>query len=194
MQNRFDEYRLLENMKRIQEKLPVIPVLFCIDIDDNPKPLSIETLCSKQKNMNRQITHKELRRAYKLSTHENPAIRQAAAETFRFVKLAYWKEEGTYFLKQIAAPWDSPKFASCWAARKKQSTSKPKPAETNWRKSLDKEVSKHKAASAPIAPKARTPSELGRDASAFALALGNMASSQLPSLFFNVTKPLKRTD
>lgn len=126
---------VLENYKRIHEGLPLIPVLFCIDIDDNSQPLRIDHLASKDPKFNKQVTYKELRRAYKLCTHENAKIREAARGTFRFVKLV--KQQEGFTMRQIPAPWADPRFSQFWSLRKKLSKSKPKEETFNWRMQLN---------------------------------------------------------
>lgn len=126
---------VLENYKRIHEGLPLIPVLFCIDIDGNPQPLRIDHLASKDPKFNKQVTYKELRRAYKLCTHENAKIREAAMGTFRFVKLV--KIQEAFSMQEIAAPWADPRFSQFWSLRKKLSKSEPKEETFNWRMQLN---------------------------------------------------------
>src|SRR5579883_2702248 len=54
---------VFENFQRKKLGLPVIPVLFCVDIDNNRYPLTPEFLCKKGPHY---WTNSELRRAYKL--------------------------------------------------------------------------------------------------------------------------------
>lgn len=122
---------VIENAKRVLEnktlpdgkKLPMIPVLFAINITDNPFPApSVELLATKKEDLNGLITHSELRRAYKLTLHSDPAVREAAIRTFRFIELEKlhdkaimseisWnkecegKEYFFYDVKEIEAPW-----------------------------------------------------------------------------------------
>ena len=140
---------VLENYKRQKEGLPLIPVIFAIDITDNPHPYSIEKICSKASRINGQVTHKELRRAYKLCTHPNPKIRAIALQTFKFVKVCVKDKAPT--LEKIPAPWDSiespkkvsSKFAACWETRKKDSTSTPKHENFDWSQQLEKHIARY---------------------------------------------------
>ncbi len=142
---------VLENYKRQKERLPIIPIIFCIDITDNPQPYSIEKICSKDSKINGQVTHKELRRAFKLCTHPNPKIRDIALQTFKFAKINV-DLNGAVTLEQLPSPWaaskESPekassKFAACWEARKKDSKSKPKPENQDWSQQLEKQVARY---------------------------------------------------
>jgi hypothetical protein len=130
---------VLENYKRKKEGKPLIPVLFCIDIDGNPNPARFDRLAAKHPKFNNQITYKELRRAYKLCTHENPSIRAVALETFKFIKLTK-NRDGEYTPMSIAAPWAHSLFSSMWDMRKKVSKSQPKKAYVNWREQLDERI------------------------------------------------------
>jgi hypothetical protein len=139
---------VLENYKRIKEGKQVIPTLFCIDIDENITPYSAERICSKERGMNIQITHKELRRAYKLCNHPNAAIREAALATFKFVKLV---DKGpSYALKEIAAPWEDESWKEAWGKRKLQSSTVEKNEEFPWRKQLADLVAAYDASRAPV--------------------------------------------
>jgi hypothetical protein len=142
---------VLENVKRLREKKAPIPMIFCQDIDNNPRPFKPTDMISKDQDLNKLITHKELRRAYKLCTYENTEIRTAALATFKFVHL---KDTGhdTVALQSIAAPWDAPHFSLSWKARKKNSKSKED--NVNWRKQLETQVKNIPApasASTPLA-------------------------------------------
>ena len=141
---------VLENYKRQQEGLSLIPIVFAIDITKNPKPCRSRNICSKMSRVNDQVTHKELRRAFKLCSHPNPKIRAIALQTFKFVKVNVLKDRVT--LEQIPAPWatsvNSPgkvssTFAACWKARKKSSASKPKHEKYDWRKQLESQTSRY---------------------------------------------------
>lgn len=132
---------VLENLKREEEGLPIIPLLFCIDIDDqgdhpwdkrrntwdaagpNPWVTTPELLCEKDRmtvtgQMNHFTTHSELRRCYKLANTFNDAqVRAVANRTFRFVKVIQDKDTGEYRLEQIQAPWDHPDWNKYWTKR-----------------------------------------------------------------------------
>ena len=141
---------VLENYKRKKEGLPLIPIVFAIDITGNPQPYSIDKICSKKSKINKQVTHKEIRRAYKLCTHPNPHVRAIALETFKFVKVCVKDKAPT--LEQIPAPWgttvESPekvsaKFAAFWEERRQNTTSKPKPDKHNWSKQLEQQMARY---------------------------------------------------
>lgn len=113
---------VLENAKRIllnetrKEHHPLIPILFCIDIDGNRHKLpNIQSVASKDKATNGLVTSKELRRALKLTLHTDKTISEAAKQTFHFVKVHTSEkiivEEDekvrlvTYSFEEIDKPW-----------------------------------------------------------------------------------------
>ncbi len=140
---------ILENYKRIEEGRSVIPLVFCIDIDGGTQ---LPTMKDIADSSNHGITMKELRRAYKLCTHENPKIRRAAEETLKFVKLKY-VGKNTYGMKQIDAPWaNKTEAAELWKARTSASRSRPKDKSVNWRSQLEAHVAEYDKDRARIAP------------------------------------------
>lgn len=129
---------VLENYKRIEEGREIIPLLFCIDIDRNQDPMTMDKIASR--GLAEKITRKELRRAYKLCTHPNPKIRKAAKETLKFVKMKLVKGHD-YVMEQIPAPWaDTKKAAKLWKARESSASSKKKDDTVNWRKQLETHI------------------------------------------------------
>src|SRR5579885_2202920 len=136
---------VFENYKRDIEKLPLIPCIFCIDIDDNPIPFSIENVTNNENPAgDSSIALKELRRAYKLCcTFDDADLKRVAKETFKCVKLVKIGEDA-YKLELLKAPWERPEWDKLWAERK----AKPKSAdrldlegyETDWREQLQKAI------------------------------------------------------
>lgn len=134
---------VIENYKRVAEELPLIPVIFFIDADGNTRPFRMDHMTSKESQYNDQYTYKELRRAYKLCTHENQKLREVAQATFRFAKLRNI-EEGEWEAEPVPAPWANSQFASLWEQRKKISKSKPKESYlSNWREQLETHIQVH---------------------------------------------------
>lgn len=146
----------------------ISPIIFCIDIQDkdggNPHPLTSENLLSKTKTvrvsramtleMNRIVTHSEIRRAYKLCNDPtvDPEIREIARKTFKFVKVNENRQEFAidrgltvdreirvqYDLEEIPAPWAAGDFQAHLDTRKEVSAQQVKPRkDTNWRAELN---------------------------------------------------------
>lgn len=97
---------LYENFKRKEEGLPLIHLIYCLDIEDNPYPFSQNSLLSLDPNVKNLITHKELRHYYKMSENfHDPRIREIANEILHMVKLVKGPKE-SFYLKSINAPWN----------------------------------------------------------------------------------------
>jgi hypothetical protein len=128
---------VFENYKRKKQGKEMIPILFCIDCKNNPYPPYPDTITSKLPFYNQKITHKELRRAYKLCEEfEDPEIRQIARQSFRFVKVINL-DDGDRTLELLPAPWQHKDWDTTWSKRMKApklSTEKSK--KTFWRKEL----------------------------------------------------------
>lgn len=134
---------VFENFKRSIQGLHLIPILFCIDINENPFPLNSVNILTKSEKMNIRVTHKELRRAFKLcyDDHVDPRIQNIAQVTFKFVKVTRFNNE-TYTLEEIPAPWKDPTWPDEWAIRKAQSS--PRKAK-DWRDALNTFVAQEDA-------------------------------------------------
>lgn len=122
---------VFENYKREKEGLPIIPILFAIDIDDNSYPTTAQLVTSKDVKSNSRRTHSELRRAYKLVQE----FGDVAEQSFKFVKLKKI-EDSRYSVEQIDAPWKDSEWETLWAARKAQSVAQDKPK--HWKKQLER--------------------------------------------------------
>jgi len=155
---------VIENYRKQKNGEPLTPVIFCIDIENNPYPLTSKNLLSKTKVvgntvMNQVVTHSELRRAYKLCNDPRVRedIREIAKKTFKFVHVkpitskqktkTSLKERVTYNLTEIAAPWENSKknskqakeFATELAKRKEYAKKNPvkRAKKTDWRAQLN---------------------------------------------------------
>lgn len=124
---------VIENMQRSREDIPLIPVIFCVDITDNPYPLVIANMV-KRVVPGGAMTGSEIRRAYKLcyerSLHR--FIKIVARETFHFVKVEMGVS--TCSLKPIEPPWGGRNKAHwnvCWVERMRTSSSHKK--DKHWR-------------------------------------------------------------
>jgi hypothetical protein len=126
---------VFENYKRKSLGLPLIPVIFALDIDGNRRTLKTTSFTSKHPSVNTIVTHSEVRRCYKLcEKFANPMLRQVAQETFKFVKVKKDREE--YRLEQISAPWKSADWSEEWAKRKGVRAPTAKTNSHPWRKGL----------------------------------------------------------
>lgn len=140
---------VLENVLRLQANKKIIPVIFCIDIDNNQYQFNVENMLSKIDTYNDLITHKELRRACKLCTDPNLDIQKAAQATFKFVKVKVLAEK-SYRLEEISAPYKDADYQKHMKTRKSQSHCAPK--DNGWRPQLLHQISllgKKETAAAP---------------------------------------------
>lgn len=136
---------VLENYKRKQEGLSLIPLIFCIDSSFTPYPFKIENIATREGCENQRVTHKELRRCFKLcSDFENEEIRKLAYETFKFIK--FTNDGGDYLKFEKLSPfWESSEWEKLWENRKQ--TSKPQPRRIKhhpWRNELQKAIDQFK--------------------------------------------------
>ncbi|MBS3904988.1 MAG: hypothetical protein KGZ39_06650 [Simkania sp.] len=116
---------IFTNFQRQKSKLPIIPILFCIDITNNHHSTKVQHILWKRSRAHSLITHHELRRVYKLYKHEDGRIRKIARQTFRFAKVNVTEKE--YILEPLKLPWaKNPAWGRAWAKRKQQTTSIPK--------------------------------------------------------------------
>lgn len=127
-----------ENLLREAEGLPIIPCLFCSDIDGNPYPLDPDDIADRDSVIHDFITTKELRRVWKLCHHENPMIQRVAKETFQFVKLKRTSREYYALIPQPSPVLDNDRLDALMAARKDHAsiTKIAKPDDVNWDKQL----------------------------------------------------------
>jgi hypothetical protein len=132
---------VLENYKSQKTGVPIVPIVFCIDVQDNLCPLSPANIASKtiinpvisvKPIPNKITTHCELRIASKLCIH--PDIQDVAQKSFKCVKVTPLGS-GDFQLSEVDAPWKSPDWDAAWAARKSHSMPAT-PKEHNWRKEV----------------------------------------------------------
>jgi hypothetical protein len=81
---------VLENYKRKQIGLDIIPLIFCYDIEGNQFQVNPETITSRNESFKKLYTNMELRRCYKICCEKDPELKimtDIAKETIKFVKL-----------------------------------------------------------------------------------------------------------
>lgn len=180
---------IFENYKRIKEGLPIIPVIFCVDIDDAERKSNFAKydpvdITSRKNGITNLITHEELRRCYKLCCEfEDPEIREIAKNTFKFVKLTH---EGVgddkYLLKQLKPFWEEKSWDTAFQKRLHDKEKKLHIKHHPWKKELAQMIESY------ISPKAmellpKDPKELGQLAFGYTeLLLEMMDELKLESL------------
>jgi hypothetical protein len=104
-----------DNFLKIQKSQPITPIIFCIDKEKNPYPLTPYNLLHET-----YITHSEIIRAYNLCCDPDldPAFRQSAEKSLTWVKAHRTRYQcpgkeymiREYDLEMIPAPWMNPAF------------------------------------------------------------------------------------
>ncbi len=114
---------VLANCIRKKQNLPIIPLIFLADVEDNRYPLRAEEIActSYTADGDKRRTHQEIRRCYKLSTEfDNTPLKEIseiARETIKFVKVSR-NEKGTAIFEQIEPVWKQPSWEEIWNKRK----------------------------------------------------------------------------
>jgi len=130
---------ILENYDRILHDLPIIPLIFAIDTKNNKHPSTPKTITSREKSLNDLVTHKEIRRCYRITELvkelDIPELDDVIQNTFCFVK-SIVKKDGRIILKRRKAPWESKSWKAAWKTRGKSiPEDKPiKPEEYHWQR------------------------------------------------------------
>lgn len=141
---------VFENYKRSLNQMPLIPILFVVDIDENPFPMSSSSLTSRNNN---KMTSSELRRAYKLckelKTGQLKKISKIAEKSIKFVKLSL-NQEDKCELVELRPLWEADDWGACWQSRKNTVKSDEKLAlnkydekTISWKDELSKAVEKY---------------------------------------------------
>jgi hypothetical protein len=128
---------LIENNSRYRSGQPIIPLIFCIAIEENGCIEMVEyEQVAIQRNIFSSITDSELRRCYKACTLMGAEIKSIAEMTFKFVAVRQSQSiKDLYFLKQISPIWSNPNWASLWARRKQENRDELLELEKNTNKS-----------------------------------------------------------
>lgn len=133
-----------ENYQRHNEEKHIIPLIFCVDIDDNPYPTSPAKIASRDEE-NDFSTHSELRRCYKFCCEldKDPDLQKISAiarASIKFVKLKLEepKQDFTYRLELIETPfWEREEWNQNWEKRQfTKSASSSEPKIHRWREQL----------------------------------------------------------
>ncbi len=122
---------VIENYARSVASLPLIPLIFCVDIEGNPYPTTPETIVSRDSP--KFVTNSELRRIYKhVKEFEGSDAGEIAKKTFKFVKVK--NEKSTFFFEETKAPWESEGWSEQVEKRKDSKPEKKKdPLKSDWR-------------------------------------------------------------
>lgn len=133
---------VIENFKREELGLPIIPIIFVVDKDDSK--LDVKKILNRLPKTDKRggptnITDAEIRRAFRLCFDPNLAegIRRVAQKTFLFISLVTNKEDEPveYTFSIRLAPWDSAVWQNGWKNRAQQ-PKLPRQKEFPWREQV----------------------------------------------------------
>jgi len=110
---------VLENVKRSEEGLKLIPIIVCVDCDINNYPANSTTITSRDPTFKKIKTLSELRRMFKLTE-----VDEIAKKSFVFVKVTK-KEDGKLHLIEIEPFWTKQDWAEKWQQRVKSKEPTP---------------------------------------------------------------------
>lgn len=122
---------IIENYKRKKEGLDLIPIIFVVDIDNNPYPMTVESVTTKEAYLNQKFTHCELRRCYRMIYDLPPDLKEIstiAQASIKFVKVGNMIYDKTkpislidVSLSEVQPIWNNPNWKKAWDERKAQS-------------------------------------------------------------------------
>lgn len=147
---------VIENYKRSKENKPLIPLLFCIGLEEANKKIVLNAkkvaesrrgrdMDQPDNPANSSITEKELRRCYKMCTETSPELRKIAKETFKFVKLKQDPSHPRLFtLEQVKPFFEEDFWDQAWQERRKHRLPVQFPKHYSWRLMLPPEISNHR--------------------------------------------------
>ena len=106
---------VLENLKSQKIGKPLVPIIFCVDRDQNPYPLSSGKIISRNTDI---VTYSELRRAYKLCNDPtiHPEVREIAKQSFKFVKVGIKGINPNLSISftPVSPPWETKDWYENW--------------------------------------------------------------------------------
>jgi hypothetical protein len=128
---------IFENFKRKQINLPIIPLIFCIDIDGKEEKDTFETIFARTSA--KLITNRELRLCYKIccTLKNDPILAEitdVARETLKFVKLVDTQKD--YELKEVPMQWDDKRGEALWNQRQETKSHPTNLSADGWRSQL----------------------------------------------------------
>jgi hypothetical protein len=130
----------VENYQRSLESRPLIPVIYCVDIENNPYPFEAKNVASEDPILNGLITHKELRLCYKVVNEmQNDKLKEVFKETLKFVKLTPFDRK-EYKLETMAPFWEQSDWKEAWEKRKLNK--KNRMPHSNWKEKLIGQIQK----------------------------------------------------
>lgn len=162
---------MIENYHRLQQNQPIIPLIFCVGIEELGRVVNLNSEKVAKSHLDRDIhnfdnpnntsiTEKELRRLYKLYAESCPEIEAITQLTIHFVKVKQSSQDPRlYTLEPLQAFWDQA-WQQLWRERKQSHLPVLFPKQYHWRdilaasifKPIDKAGSKDTENIPPLLP------------------------------------------
>jgi hypothetical protein len=131
---------VLENFKRHQAKLPIIPIIFVVGKDD--LKLDTNSLVDRNSSLYKSFTNREIRQAYKLCSDNklSKEIRDIAHLTFAFIsiKTNSKTDPEKFNFTKFPAPWECFDWERQWKGRIETKPKSFHPKFFLWREELIK--------------------------------------------------------
>lgn len=143
---------ILENYQRKRNDQPIIPLIFCLNYEDNRIKIEFNArkAATSHSAPSANITDAEIRRIYKIYLHQDLEIKHLVLETFKFVKLVKTKNNQEQF-EIIAAPFLNETWEQAWKYRKsiKKPTGNFFSPRSDWRNQFNAVLNKLKKENPP---------------------------------------------
>lgn len=109
----------LENYKRSQDGRPLIPLIFCIEKEDEKGICSLDLKkLAHTRNIPGCITDEELRRAYKSYKEAGPEFQKIILDTLKFVRVKQNSQDHKLYELELLPPfWQNPEWENLWQER-----------------------------------------------------------------------------
>lgn len=134
---------IVENAERQKNGLPLIPLIFLVA--NKNESLNIKKVATSLFN-GKDFTDSELRRCYKIFTHDNPLVRNLAERTIKFVKLTRstvkvgYSLIDHYFCEELPPFWTHVDWSKGWEQRQSYRKKINKTAQGSWRRELTDKI------------------------------------------------------
>lgn len=127
---------LIENYKRHQNGQPIIPLIFCIELEKDGEEVKLDTNSILNRDgIHRSITDAELRRCYKSYAQLGKEMKKISEMTFKFVRVKQEsKFNDTYHLVELKPFWKNLKWKFMWHDYTKHKKNNQQLNDKPWRK------------------------------------------------------------
>lgn len=133
---------LIENYKRSQRGEPLVPLIFCIELQADHQQVVLNTeRVAKLTGHDSSVTDAELRRCFKSYREASPELRDIVERTFKFVRVRQDdQEKDLYHLQELTPFWKRPDWNQLWKERNAQKNKKVLNKKFPWRKVVAEKI------------------------------------------------------